>query len=130
MPTINLTGDFGNLVIETEMIDVTSALPYPDKNWHYTDEQGHEHRMVEGEYPTLRYVVDSTETYFCADRGEEHTETTGHYECLICDQVVKPGMTQDFGRRYEPGRRFATLNGEPIDAERAEEILAAVRAAQ
>lgn len=130
MPNATLTGDFGVLVIETEMIDVTSALPYPDKNWHYIDAQGHEHSMVDREYPTLRLMIDSVETYFCADCGEEHTETVSHYECLICAQRIKPGRTTDFSRRYEPGMQHATLNGEPISMERAEEIIASMRAAQ
>lgn len=125
--TVTVDGDFGHLVIEREMIDVTSALPYPSETWRATDINGHEHYRENGEYPTLNYVIDSVETWFCADCNEEHTDTTGHYECRLCGEIVEPGMTVDTHRRYAPGRTFATLNGEPIGMERAEHILAKLR---
>lgn len=120
----SITGDFGTLEIETEMIDVTSSLPYPDEQWTYTDQQGHAHRysrQAAGDYyPTLAWVVD--ETYWCDDCQDEHTD--GHYECAICGEHIEPGLRgPDYARKYMPGRTSYYLNGESITKEQADEIL-------
>lgn len=125
-----ITGDFGELVIETEQIEVTTNLPRQDQNWRFTDAAGHEHRWVAGSepdmpYPTLKRVVDST--YWCDGCREEHDEA--HLECRLCGEAIEPGMVgpEPF-RKFIPGRRSAYLNGQPISGERAEELLAQARA--
>lgn len=118
----------GTLEIHTEQIDVTSALPYPDKRWTYTDQQGHDHYWREG-YPTLTWIVDSSETYWCEDCGEEHERTEGHYECPLCGETIAPGLCPpDTFRRFAPGRTSYTLDGQPITKEQAEAIIEERRA--
>jgi hypothetical protein len=113
-----ITGDFGELRIETQMIDVTSSLPRPDKSWTYTDEHGHEHRYDDG-YPTLVRVVDATRV---DEDGEEWEES--HLECRECGEHIAPRMTGPSRfREYAPGRIAAYLNGEPISKERYLEIV-------
>lgn len=116
--TSAITGDFGELRWETEMIDVTSGLPKPDPNWTFTDLQGHEHRYDDG-YPTLVRVVESTTV---DEDGEEWDEW--HFACRACGQHIEPGTTGPSRfREYAPGRTQAFLNGEPISKERFEELV-------
>ncbi len=114
-----ITGDFGTLVIETEMIDVTSALPQPSKTWTYTDRQGHVHYWRDG-YPTLEREPDG-EPYYDEDLGEEYQPTK--LVCAICREPIVPGTFVDTSHRYIPGRTQATLNGQPITEERARQII-------
>jgi len=114
---MQMRGDFGELAMETEQIEVTSALPQPNQNWHYIDRQGHEHYWRDG-YPTLVGVVD--ETYWCADCGEDHTDS--HWGCATCGEEITPGTYVDTSRRFVPGLTSFTLNGEPITQERFEEL--------
>ncbi len=119
MSESTFTGDFGELRMEREMIDVTSDLPRPDKNWTYTDARGHEHRYDDG-WPTLVTIVDGT--YWCEEHEEEHEET--HLACAICGEAISPGMVSPPpGREFIPGRTSAWLNGEPISKERYEELV-------
>ncbi len=115
-----IQGDFGELTIETDSIEVTSALPQTDKNWRHTDQRGHEHYWADG-YPTLVEIIDRT--YWCADCGGDHRET--HLECRVCQETVVPGTFVDMGRRFVPGRSVYRLNGVPITKERFDEIRAA-----
>jgi hypothetical protein len=112
-----ILGDFGELTIETDQIEVTSALPQADKNWRYTDRQGHEHYWDDG-YPTLAVIYDAF--YWCQDCGVEHADT--HLECPTCQERIVPGTFVEMGRRFVPGRSTYRLNGEPITKERYEEI--------
>jgi DNA-directed RNA polymerase subunit RPC12/RpoP len=108
----------GELRIEREMIDVTSASPYADEDWTYTDQQGHPHRYDHG-YPTLTWIIDRT--YWCEDCGDEHTE--GHYECPLCGERIEPGLKgPDMSRRYMPGRTSYYLDDEEISPERFAEL--------
>jgi hypothetical protein len=117
--TPSIRGDFGELVTETEAIEVASSLPRPDRSWRYTDRESHEHYWQDG-YPTLTRVVD--ETYWCADCGDEHTES--HLECPLCGEHIEPGTVgPSTFREFMPGRTSYWLNGEPITPERAREIL-------
>lgn len=120
MSTSIFTGDFGELRVETEMIDVTSGLPRPDENWTYTDQHGHEHRYDDG-YPTLIQVVD--ETYWCPDCNDEHEKT--HLECRECGEHINPGLRgPSMFREFIPGPRSYYLNDEPISEQRFREIAA------
>ena len=125
MSEFTFTGDFGELVVEREMIDVTSNLPRPDPSWTYTDRQGHEHRYVKDQgWPTLVTVVDRV--YWCEDCNDEHEDT--HLACAICGEAISPGMVSPPpGREFIPGRMSATLNGEPISKERYEELMATIQ---
>jgi len=98
------------LTFETDRIDVTSALPYADESWTFTDAAGHQHRYDHG-YPTLRWFV--TERYWCEDCGDEHTE--GKWICPLCDEVIEPGTAgPDRFRRYIPGMTHYYLNDQEI----------------
>lgn len=125
---MTLSGPLGELAMEVEVIDVSSALPYADPDWRFTDAAGHEHYRAEGGYPTLRHHLDSVERWWCEDCGEEHVEERGHYECPLCGETVQPGSKVDTHRRFQPGLRSYTLDGQPISQERYEEILAQYRA--
>jgi hypothetical protein len=109
------------------MIDVTSVLPYADPAWRFTDAAGHEHYRAENDYPTLRFVLDSSKRWWCADCHEEHIEEHGHYECAQCGETVVPGEKTDTYHRYQPGRRAAYLNGQPISEDRARTIIESMR---
>jgi hypothetical protein len=99
-----------DLRAETERIEVTSSLPYADKDWTYTDRHGHSHRYDRG-YPTLTWVVEYT--YWCDTCQDEHDE--GHYECPLCGEHITPGMAgPDRFRRYIPGMTRYYLNDEEI----------------
>ncbi len=119
-------GGFGELRIETDMIDVTSIGPEPDPDWDYTDhhEHRHFHSDTEDPYPTLKWVIDYR--YWCEDCHDEHTE--GHRACKQCDERISPGTMHFPGRRYVPGLPECYLNGEPISPERARELIVSMEA--
>lgn len=119
MSVATYSGDFGELRVEVEMIDVTTNLPQPDRSWRYTDGAGHEHYWQDG-YPTLASVDD--ETYYCSECEDEHTDS--HLECPLCGEHVVPGSV-DPGpwRQYEPGMKSYTLNGEPISEAEARALV-------
>jgi hypothetical protein len=124
--TGKITGDFGELIIEVDRVEVTSNLPRPDPAWRYTDEHGHEHYWENG-YPTLTRVNE--EPYWCEDCNDEHTDS--HFECPICGETVSPGSTGPSGfREFIPGLTSYRLNGQPISKERADEIVASLRRAE
>lgn len=123
--TAEYRGSWGTLRIETEMIDVTSAGPRPDKSWRYTDAQGHQHRWDDG-WPTLEWFV--TERYWCEDCEDGHTE--GEWICLLCEEVIQPGMLgPSMHREYVPGLISAYLNDEPISGDEAQRLIAQAAAA-
>lgn len=101
----------GELVIETEEIEVTSNLPRADRNWRFTDAAGHEHYWRDG-YPTLVTVTD--DSYWCADCRDEHTDQ--HLECPQCHETVRPRAVGPSGfREFAPGRTTYWLDGVEID---------------
>lgn len=59
----------------------------PDSKWRYTDENDHKHRWIDGELPTLKWVV--TRTYWCEECSDEHEE--GDWRCVKCRAIVEPG---------------------------------------
>src|SRR6266699_3417814 len=117
-------GDFGELRIEYDMIDVnTIGGNIPDKEWDYTDRQGHRHFYSDTEdtYPTLSLRHS---TYFCGDCHDEHTDSW--YVCRTCGETIQPGTKPDPKagmKQYVPGLPEFWLNGEPISPERARELL-------
>jgi hypothetical protein len=118
-----ISGSFGELRVERDMIEVTSNLPRTDKGWRYTDRQGHEHYWQDG-YPTLRTVLD--EPYWCDDCHDEHQDS--HLECPLCSEVIQPGMLSPPPfREFVPGLTSYYLNDEPISEERAREIMGEMR---
>lgn len=117
--TAEYTGDFGELRIETEMIDVSSALPYADEKWTYTDGQGHPHRYERG-YPTLAWIVD--ETYWYEDCQDQHEK--GHWECPLCDEHITPGTAgPDLFPKKIPGLVSYYLNNQPISETEAKRLI-------
>lgn len=123
MSELRIEGEFGELIVEREMIEVTSGWPKPDKSWTYTDQQGHEHRYDDG-WPTLVTVVERT--YWCDECNDEHQDT--HLACAICGEEIAPGMKPpSLAREFIPGQIRATLNGEQISKEQYEEIIATLQ---
>lgn len=111
--------------MESEPIEITSIGGVEaDKNWQYTDKQGHTHFYSEGEnLPTLRWKSD---LYGCDDCGDEHDD--GYWECPNCGEEIKPGT-----RPVPPGRKFIYgpvsyyLNNEEIGREEFDELRKAPR---
>lgn len=99
----------------------TLGGPAPDPDWSFTDAKGHQHRYVEDEWPTLKWVVDRT--YWCEDCRDEHQE--GHWECAQCGEHIKPGMVK---RPPEvkliplPARYF--VNGREVSEDEARAVAA------
>jgi hypothetical protein len=120
-----VTGDFGELRAEADVIEVTSNGMRPDPKWRFTDAHGHEHyRADDGTCPTLVNVVD--DTYWCFDCDDEHTDS--HLGCAICGEEIKPGLLPPSPfREFIQGRTAYYLNDVPISPERYEELLAARR---
>lgn len=115
-----VTGPFGTLRKETEVIAFTSNAPSRDPDWTYTDKRGHEHHYEGGLYPTLRWVVD--ETYWCDDCQEDHED--GHYECPECGEHIEPGMRDPSGKReLVSGLTSWYLDDEPISEEEAKRLI-------
>lgn len=115
---VKLTQRAGNrsFRVETEEVDVTTGpLPERDPEWIYTDHQGHVHALVDGEYPTLRWVDD--EPYWCEEHQEEHE--TGHYECVQCGEQIEPGTRLRGGgiRKFVPGLKSYFVDDELVDEE-------------
>lgn len=123
MKRITASGDWGELVIEQAMIDISTNLPQPDQRWTATDSNGHEHYWRDG-YPTL-VGEPIGEPYHCGECEENHQDT--QLVCSICREPVEPGTYVNPGRQFMPGMRQAYLNGEPITGERAEGLLAQIR---
>lgn len=120
----------GVLSIETAVVDVTSALPYPSPTWRFTDAAGHaHHHAASGEqYPTLVWIRDEYEPpWYCEDCQDEGS-WSGHYECRQCHETITPGVTSDTYRRMAPGRTTYLLDGEPITQERATALIEAYNA--
>lgn len=132
MPQVQeLTGAWGTLRVETEVIEVPPSItPEPDERWSFTDRQGHRHAYAaEGafRYPTLRWVVD--ETCWCEDCQDEHQE--GHWECEVCGERITPGTRgPDLFKRFLAGRTAFFLDGEPIREADARRIVSEAGNAQ
>jgi hypothetical protein len=115
-----VTGEFGTLRAEVEMIDVTSRGPRPDKAWRYTDAAGHQHFWRDG-WPTLEWLV--TERYWCEDCQDEHAE--GEWICPLCEEVITPNMVgPSMFKERIPGLTSYYLNDEPISGQRYRELVA------
>jgi hypothetical protein len=123
-----IRGDFGELRLEVDMIDVTSALPRPDPRWTYTDQAGHQHRYdktAPGHYYPTQVVV-TEEPYWCPDCHDEHSDS--HYECPLCGEEIEPGLVSaPLYREYMPGLASYYLNDEPITKDEYERLVAELR---
>lgn len=109
MPTQLTTRSRYSIDVQTERIEVTSLAPRPDPSWEYTDHQGHVHRWVDGEVPTLRWVEDGVELIDDGD-GYFDEEPYGHDECAVCGEHIEPGlMAPPPYREFMPGYRTVTV---------------------
>jgi hypothetical protein len=107
-----------HLSVDFEQIDVTVGHPTYSESWRAVDSNGHEHYYARG-FPTLREVID--EQHWCdGTEGyalhEPHLVVDAvHFECLICDEVVSPGMDPAFTPKSIAGSRSGRLNGPRSD---------------
>lgn len=109
------------LTIDREVIEVTSISSQPDPKWRFIDAAGHRHRYntSKNPYPTLR---DITETYWCPDCRDEHTDLIRR-ECIWCKEVIVPGEKPPSPfPEYIPGPTTYRLNGQIISEEEAQAI--------
>lgn len=119
-----VTGAFGTLRMEQDLIPIDTNLPQPDKNWRHTDSHDHDHSWQEGpdHYPTLEWIVD--DTWWCTDCEDDHQD--GHWACRLCGEEVTPGQRPPpTWRQYLPGQKSYYLNDEPISETEAKQIIAA-----
>lgn len=82
----------------------------PNKDWSYTDKEGHTHKWANDEsLPTLDYHPEETEEQWSEfwDEPMDVPIKDAYYTCKQCGEVVKPGRThhmgpiyQNFGTRY------------------------------
>jgi hypothetical protein len=127
---VKLTAPDGRtLEIDTERIDVSTALPQPDPNWTYTDRASHTHtygQPGERTYPTLE--LRTSEPYWCAECEDEHTDTW--FECPLCGEKIDPGTRIDTSPKYIPGLTSYRIDGQHVTKEEAEALLAQIQAAR
>lgn len=103
--------------ITQDRIDTTCDIPTLDPRWTFTDAAGHDHHYDRG-YPTLDYIIDAShwcdghEGMYNHDPHEQADES--HYECLICREVIEPGILPAFTPQSVPGVTTMTLAG-PLD---------------
>lgn len=119
------------LTVEQEMIDLgPDTTGSYDKEWVFTDHNGHEHRYVESgsdHFPTLEWR--ESEPYYCEDCNDEHTDSWR--VCAQCEEVIKPGWTAPtYMPITTPGPLHYLLDDQPITRDRANEIIAQVIAAK
>lgn len=80
-----------DLTIDTDYDTVVSDGDWPDDHWQHRDTGGHDHRRVDGVYPTLRWVLDRTEPCDGACGDPDHVWEFGHWECRECGEHIEPG---------------------------------------
>lgn len=91
------------LKYEREDIPVHTLSPskIPDEEWRYIDKAGHGHFWKGKKLPTLKEVV--TGTTWVGDEYESHEVELTEHRCLLCDEVIKPGMRSEYGPSHVPG---------------------------
>ena len=145
---VEMTGSLGLLRYERIVQTLTwEDAPYED--WGETDSRGHRHAFtkpaVTGDavwrgkghkppralmrettnYPTLRFVI--TRWHHCSGRETMYSHDPhdhiddGHYECRECGERIEPGHGP--GSTMIPVSESATLDGQLISRERAQEVL-------
>lgn len=86
--------------VESQATEYWSINPRePDPEWSHVDQQGHEHRWVDGEVPTLESVV--VETWWCPDCRAEHVES--EMRCKDCGEPVEAGTRPAPNPQYAQG---------------------------
>ncbi|MFI2620421.1 hypothetical protein [Streptomyces sp. NPDC018584] len=118
------------LEVETERIEVTTALPQPDPRWTYTDRAGHEHAYGQRgsaahTYPTL--ARRESEPYWCSDCDDEHTDVW--FECPLCGEQIEPGTFIDTSPQYMPGPTTYLIDGEPVTEAEGKALLDEIQTA-
>lgn len=117
--------DGRTLDAHSEPIETTDLGAKPDPDWVHVDAQGHEHRYLDGQLPTLRYVVDE-EDYTVEDEDgyPEEYPGSGHHECTTCGEHVTPGTGSASGwQTFIPGPVTYLLDGQPITKDHAEALV-------
>lgn len=85
------------VIITTEMVDISTGLPKPDHNWSYTDGAGHFHAYDQTKdaldrYPTLKIRIEEVP---CGE-SDHDSDCDGanirHYHCRLCDEELNPGL--------------------------------------
>jgi hypothetical protein len=115
------------LEIEQSRIDVSSSSPRPSPYWKFTDAAGHQHAYdtEARRYPTL--AIKEGEPYWDDDLADEVTDSW--YECALCGERITPGTYVSSVREYEPGPLYASIDGEPVTEQQANDFIAQAKAA-
>lgn len=92
-----------------EMIPVALMSPHkvPDEKWRGVDKRGHGHFWVDGELPTLEWVV--TGTCWAGDEFDGEEYEVGEYRCRECGEVIEPGKKLEHGPTHIPGPTTVTV---------------------
>jgi len=111
----------GELTVETERIDVTTASKSrPDMGWEYIDASGHFHAWSDDKDSPLPTLDRRTEHVECDFGHEDDCEgyDVDVYSCSICGEIIEPKriVYSPVGREYRPGRTSWTV----VAAERLE----------
>jgi hypothetical protein len=131
-----ISGQSWNLEMNQEWIDTTCGIDTLDPKWRGVDSNGHEHHYEHG-YPTLDLVIEAS--HWCdGDEGiynhDPHEQIdASHYECLICREVVEPGIIPAFTPQQMPGMRSYRItgfrsDGAQVEAWLTEDDVAVIRA--
>ena len=115
--TLTYAGSFWTVTVEQMTETVSTSGPTLDTQWRATDPAGHAHYYDHG-YPTLDYIVDASHECDGTEGFMHHDPHThvdaSHYECLICREVVEPGIASP-GSWDVPTWRSAKLEGRRSD---------------
>ncbi|MGX1632739.1 hypothetical protein ACWGUL_01575 [Streptomyces albidoflavus] len=125
---MELHHDGRTLEIETERIEVSTALPQPDPRWTYTDHAGHHHAYGADGPAAVRYpslILRESEPYWCSDCDDEHTDEW--FECPLCGEKITPGTFVDSSPRYISGFTSYLIDGEPVTEEEGKALLEEIR---
>ena len=88
----------------------------PDKDWSYIDKEGHTHKFHGEELPSLEFVGEEREEYWCDSCDDIHDRVTvdGWYICKQCGDKVVPKYRKDYGPVMINGRTEYRIYGLPV----------------
>jgi hypothetical protein len=93
-------------------VETMSPSRVPDEKWRYIDKKGHLHAWVDGEVPTLDWVVIG-KTWVGDEYDGEEIEV-GEHRCRVCAEPIEPMLKVKYGPSSVPGPTTVgvTIHGE------------------